>query len=211
MDTSFSAKTNNQSGFTLVELMIVVAIIGLLSAVAVPNFQKYQARAKSSEAKVQLASAYTAEQSFYGDYGIYHNCLSYMGFDPTAEITQRYYAIGFGNAADVDPTAYESAESSGLASGECERTQGPTVGIAWFPAGKATGNAVVNAIGGFFTGETMLGQQTNADPSVDRVPAMTFTIGAQGIISSKDTNIDSEGSQFTIDENKKISNLRNGY
>lgn len=40
-----------QDGFTLVELMVVVAIIGLLSAVAIPNFKKYQAKAKTSEAK----------------------------------------------------------------------------------------------------------------------------------------------------------------
>ena len=75
-------KINNESGFTLVELMIVVAIIGVLSAVAVPNFKKYQAKAKSSEAKVQLAAAYTAEQAFYGDFGLYAACLSYMGYDP---------------------------------------------------------------------------------------------------------------------------------
>ncbi len=66
-----------QKGFTLVELMIVVAIIGILSAVAVPNFKRYQAKSKTSEAKIQLAAAYTAEQSFYGDFGIFGNCLSY--------------------------------------------------------------------------------------------------------------------------------------
>ena len=90
--------SKSESGFTLVELMIVVAIIGVLSAVAVPNFKKYQAKAKTSEAKLQLAAAYTAEQAFFGDFGIYHTCLSYMGFDPTTEAPQRYYAIGFRNS-----------------------------------------------------------------------------------------------------------------
>jgi type IV pilus assembly protein PilA len=52
----------HQKGFTLVELMVVVAIIGLLSAVAVPNFKKYQAKAKISEAKLQLSALYTAQR-----------------------------------------------------------------------------------------------------------------------------------------------------
>jgi len=45
---SFFQSLKRQDGFTLVELMVVVAIIGLLSAVAVPNFKKYQAKAKTS-------------------------------------------------------------------------------------------------------------------------------------------------------------------
>src|SRR6187402_2451974 len=82
-------------GFTLVELMVVVAIIGLLSAVAVPNFKKYQAKAKISEAKLQLSALYTAESSFFSDYNMYAHCLTYMGFDPGPEWANRYYAIGF--------------------------------------------------------------------------------------------------------------------
>ena len=110
--------TRNDSGFTLVELMVVVAIIGLLSAVAIPNFKKYQARAKTSEAKLQLSAAYTAEQSFYSDYTIYHVCLRYMGFDPSGEAAQRYYSIGFTTTAPaIDSNAYSSATNSGLNSG----------------------------------------------------------------------------------------------
>ncbi|MDH4229486.1 MAG: prepilin-type N-terminal cleavage/methylation domain-containing protein, partial [Nitrospirota bacterium] len=52
--------TENQKGFTLIELMIVVAIIGILAAVAIPNFLQYQAKSKQSEARVLLSGLYTS-------------------------------------------------------------------------------------------------------------------------------------------------------
>jgi type IV pilus assembly protein PilA len=82
----------NEQGFTLVELMVVVAIIGILSAVAVPNFKKYQSKSKQSEAKIQLAALYNAEIATEADYDTYGTCLGLMGY----EREQRgYYAVGF--------------------------------------------------------------------------------------------------------------------
>jgi type IV pilus assembly protein PilA len=56
-----------QAGFSLVELMIVVAIIGILAALAVPRFQSFQAKARQSEAKNNLSHMYTLQMSYYGD------------------------------------------------------------------------------------------------------------------------------------------------
>lgn len=94
-----------QQGFTLVELMVVVGIIGLLSAVALPNFKKYQAKSKTSEAKLQLAAAYTAQVSFYTDYDTYASCLATMGYDPSGEAAARYYTVGIA-------TAFQTAAAS---------------------------------------------------------------------------------------------------
>ncbi len=60
-----------RGGFTLIELMIVVAIIGILAAIAIPNFLRFQLKAKSSEGKTNLAAIRTAEESYFAEYGAY--------------------------------------------------------------------------------------------------------------------------------------------
>jgi len=60
-------KFNSQSGLSLIELMIVVAIIGILAALAIPRFQGFQARARQAEGKSNLNHIYTLQQSYHGD------------------------------------------------------------------------------------------------------------------------------------------------
>jgi type IV pilus assembly protein PilA len=60
-------KKEGQKGFTLIELMIVIAIIGILAAIAIPQFVSYRQKGYNTQAKGELKSFYTACQAYFAD------------------------------------------------------------------------------------------------------------------------------------------------
>ena len=99
-------KIKGQKGFTLFELMIVVAIIGILAAIAIPNFLTYQMKSRTSEAKVNLGAIKTSEIAFQGERGCFLGIpVNYTGALVNGTNPQPW-AIGAATGATLCATAF---------------------------------------------------------------------------------------------------------
>ena len=64
-------KKQNQKGFTLIELMVVIAIIGILAAIAIPQFAAYRTRSYASALKSDAHTIANAQEAYFADYNTY--------------------------------------------------------------------------------------------------------------------------------------------
>ncbi|MEK6537641.1 MAG: prepilin-type N-terminal cleavage/methylation domain-containing protein, partial [Nitrospirota bacterium] len=75
-------KMDREKGFTLIELMIVVAILGILAAIAIPNFMRFQAKSKQSEAKTNLGAIGTTAEAWRTEKDTYIATVAELGWAP---------------------------------------------------------------------------------------------------------------------------------
>jgi prepilin-type N-terminal cleavage/methylation domain-containing protein len=185
----------NDRGFTLVELMIVVAVIGILSAIAIPAYQKYQARSRQSEVKLSLTGVYSVEKAFRATTESYSTCINEIGY--TNSNPARYYKVGFysspanscGPATNKECNAY-SWNPDGSAKDTCSTLTTRT------HATRAVGNVLADQEGNKI-----------ADKFRDMSRMMSFNkftaLGA-GQIGGSQLDI------WTIDENKVVKLEQDG-
>lgn len=69
--TNWLRKNNNQKGFTLIELMIVIAIIGILAAIAIPQFSKYRAKSYNAASISDAKNLKTDLEAYYAEWDSY--------------------------------------------------------------------------------------------------------------------------------------------
>ncbi|MEN0059224.1 MAG: prepilin-type N-terminal cleavage/methylation domain-containing protein [Bdellovibrio sp.] len=188
---------NSQRGFSLVELMVVVAIIGILASIAIPSVNKYMAKARQSEAKTNLGSLYTAEKAFFAEYGTYDRRFGAVGFTPEGGLR---YNVGFTGGVAADASNGYTATLSTLAQNIST--------VAYCAAANSAGCSNLNGASGAAPpaiAAAMCPASTASNVAAGCVTASnTFQAGAGAVL------VGSTEDHWAIDSSKSLRNVQDG-
>jgi len=182
----------NNKGFSLIELMVVVAIIGVLAAIAVPNVNKYIAKSRQSEAKTNLSSIYTSEKAFFAEYSAYHNMFGAIGYSPEGKLR---YNVGFAAATAVATGANGYSNPPGAAPGNTAST------LAYCGTAAAMPNGCMLLNGADNSAPPAL---TSGDVDSGAAGGPIFTVQALAVVFSTAKD------EWTINQNKDLQNKTPG-
>ncbi len=108
-------------GITLLELMIVVVIVSILTAIAYPNYRQYVARAKRNEAKAALLQIATNQERFYLQNSQFTTDMTKLGFPVAGNFLSdsESYIVNVGSASPSDFTATATFQNGGDEATKC--------------------------------------------------------------------------------------------